>query len=88
MITLSELAAEKYIKVKSLTDFTHIIEPKPNRMTIWSREEWHGVQKVTNTDPNYMRAFFGTGWSSIKTQSVERFTAFESGSGVYPRQIK
>lgn len=48
-----------------LKNLTHTIDPKPNRMLIWSREEWHGVQKVTNPDTNYMRSFFGTGWSSI-----------------------
>ena len=53
-------------KVKSLTDFTHIIEPKPNRMTIWSREEWHMVNALTVNDPNYVRSFFGTSWSSIE----------------------
>ena len=49
----------------SLTNLTHIIEPKPNRMLIWSRQEWHAVNKVTSPDPNYVRSFFGTGWSSI-----------------------
>ena len=79
---------EVYTRASGLKNLTHVIAPLPNRMLLWSREEWHGVQKVTNTDPNYMRAFFGTGWSSIKTESVERFTAFSSGSGVHPRQIK
>lgn len=49
----------------SLTNLTHIIEPKPNRMLIWSRQEWHAVNKVASPDPNYVRSFFGTGWSSI-----------------------
>ena len=52
--------------VKSLTDFSHIIEPKPNRLTIWSREEWHLVNALTVNDPNYIRSFFGTIWSSIE----------------------
>jgi len=51
-----------------LKNLTHVIKPLPNRMLIWSREEWHAVQKVTNTDPNYVRSFFGTGWSSIDMQ--------------------
>jgi len=49
----------------SLTNLTHVIEPKPNRMLIWSREEWHAVNKVTSSNPNHVRSFFGTGWSSI-----------------------
>jgi len=49
----------------SLTNLTHVIEPKPNRMLIWSREEWHAVNEVTSSNPNYVRSFFGTGWSSI-----------------------
>ena len=40
--------------VESLTDFTHSIEPKPNRMVIWSREEWHMVNALTVNDPNYV----------------------------------
>jgi hypothetical protein len=44
---------------------TQIVEPLPNRMLIWSRDEWHAVNKVTVNDPSYMRSFFGTGWSSI-----------------------
>jgi hypothetical protein len=49
----------------SLTNLTHVIEPKPNRMLIWSRDVWHAVNKVESTDPNHLRSFFGTGWSSI-----------------------
>ena len=52
--------------VKSLTDFSHIIEPKPNRLTIWSRDEWHMVNALTVNDPNYVRSFMGTSWSSIE----------------------
>jgi len=52
-------------RATSITNFTHVIEPKPNRMLIWSREEWHAVNEVTAPDPNYIRSFFGTGWSSI-----------------------
>jgi len=53
------------MRATSLTNLRHVIEPKPNRLLIWSREEWHAVNKVTSTDPNYLRSFFGTGWSSI-----------------------
>jgi Rps23 Pro-64 3,4-dihydroxylase Tpa1-like proline 4-hydroxylase len=48
-----------------LKNLTHTIEPKQNRMLIWSRDEWHAVQKVTHPDPNYVRSFFATGWSSV-----------------------
>ena len=58
-------------KVKSLTDFSHIIEPKPNRLTIWSRDEWHMVNALTVNDPNYVRSFMGTSWSSIETNEHE-----------------
>ena len=57
--------------VKSLTDFSHIIEPKPNRLTIWSRDEWHMVNALTVNDPNYVRSFMGTSWSSIETNEHE-----------------
>jgi Rps23 Pro-64 3,4-dihydroxylase Tpa1-like proline 4-hydroxylase len=57
--------------VESLTDFTHSIEPKPNRLTIWSRDEWHMVNALTVNDPNYVRSFFGTSWSSIETNEHE-----------------
>ena len=40
-------------------------------MLLWSREEWHSVNKVTCDDPNYMRSFFGTGWSSIDVQQAK-----------------
>lgn len=49
----------------SLTNLTHVIEPIPNRLLIWSREEWHAVNKVTSVEADYTRSFFGTGWSSI-----------------------
>ncbi len=57
--------------VKSLTDFSHIIEPKPNRLTIWSRDEWHMVNALTVNDPNYVRSFMGTSRSSIETNEHE-----------------
>jgi hypothetical protein len=57
--------------VKSLTDFSHIIEPKPNRMTIWSRDEWHMVNASTVNDPNYVRSFMGTSWSSVEGKDHE-----------------
>jgi len=48
-----------------LTDLTHTIKPIPNRLLIWSRDEWHAVNEVTHDDPDYKRSFYGTGWSSI-----------------------
>ena len=48
-----------------LTDLTHTIKPIPNRLLIWSRDEWHAVNEVTHDDPDYKRCFYGTGWSSI-----------------------
>ena len=58
--------------VESLTDFTHKIEPKPNRMVVWSREEWHMVNALTVNDPNYVRSFFGTSWSSIESKEHDQ----------------
>jgi len=58
--------------VESLTDFTHSIEPKPNRMMIWSREEWHMVNALTVNDPDYVRSFFGTSWSSIESKEHDQ----------------
>ena len=58
-------------RAKGLKNLTHVIEPKPNRMLIWSREEWHAVQKVTNPDSDYVRSFFGSGWSSIDVQTAK-----------------
>jgi len=58
--------------VESLTDFTHKIEPKPNRMVIWSREEWHMVNALTVNDPNYVRSFFGTSWSSVESKGHDQ----------------
>ncbi len=58
--------------VESLTDFTHIIKPKPNRMVVWSREEWHMVNALTVNDPNYVRSFFGTSWSSIESKEHDQ----------------
>tara|TARA_R100000951_G_C2646240_1_gene182697 strand:+ start:766 stop:1422 length:657 start_codon:yes stop_codon:yes gene_type:complete len=58
--------------VESLTDFTHFIEPKPNRMVIWSREEWHMVNALTVNDPDYVRSFFGTSWSSIESKEHDQ----------------
>jgi hypothetical protein len=54
-----------------LKNLTHVIDPIPNRMLIWSREEWHAVQKVTCDSPNYVRSFFGAGWSSIDVQPAK-----------------
>lgn len=58
-------------KATGLKNLTHTIAPKPNRMLIWSRDEWHAVQKVTNSDPNYIRSFFASGWSSIDVQQAK-----------------
>ena len=58
--------------VESLIDFTHKIEPKPNRMVIWSREEWHMVNALTVNDPNYVRSFFGTSWSSVESKGHDQ----------------
>ena len=57
--------------VTSLTDFSHIIQPKPNRLTIWSRDEWHMVNELTVNDPNYVRSFMGTSWSSVENNKHE-----------------
>jgi hypothetical protein len=58
--------------VKALTDFSHIIEPKPNRLTIWSREEWHMVNALTVNNPNYVRSFMGTSWSSVESSTIDK----------------
>tara|TARA_R110000850_G_scaffold106444_2_gene217821 strand:+ start:1306 stop:2019 length:714 start_codon:yes stop_codon:yes gene_type:complete len=58
-------ASEVKMAATGLKNLTHVIEPKPNRMLIWSREEWHAVQQVTVDIPNFKRSFLGTGWSSI-----------------------
>lgn len=50
--------------VKELT-VTGVIQPIPNRMIVWSRDIWHAVYPVTYDNPDYKRAFLGTGWSSI-----------------------
>jgi len=55
----------------SLTNLTHTIDPIPNRLLIWSREEWHAVEEVTVSDPAYKRSFFGTGWSSISSPNIK-----------------
>lgn len=59
-------------KAIGLKNLTHTIDPIPNRMLIWSRDEWHAVQKVTHPDANFVRGFFATGWSS-----VDDFTSFK-----------
>jgi len=61
-------ATQVRLAATGLTNLTHVIKPKPNRMLIWSRDEWHAVQKVTVDIPNFKRSFFGTGWSSIEAQ--------------------
>lgn len=42
-----------------------IVKPIPNRLLIWSRDNWHRVLDVNVSDIKYKRTFFGTGWSSI-----------------------
>ena len=64
-------ATEVRLAATGLTNLTHVIKPKPNRMLIWSRDEWHAVQKVTVDIPNFKRSFFGTGWSSIDVQQAK-----------------
>lgn len=56
----------------TLTNISHIIDPLPNRLLIWSRDVWHAVNKVTNDDPNYVRSFLGTGWSSIDVCEIHK----------------
>jgi hypothetical protein len=56
-----------------LDNLTHIVEPLPNRMLIWSREEWHAVNTVTSPNSEYIRSFFGTGWSSIDIYENYKF---------------
>jgi Rps23 Pro-64 3,4-dihydroxylase Tpa1-like proline 4-hydroxylase len=68
---LPEDSQGKLVRITELKP-THIVEPIPNRMLIWSRDVWHKVNKVTVDDPTYMRAFVGTGWSSISTSAVYR----------------
>ena len=58
-------------RATSLINLTHTIDPIPNRLLIWSREEWHAVEKVTVNDPAYKRSFFGTGWSSISSPNIK-----------------
>lgn len=57
----------------SITNLTHIIDPKPNRMLVWSRDEWHAVKEVTAPDSDFIRSFFGTGWSSIDVYENYQF---------------
>lgn len=45
---------------------TKIIEPIPNRLVIFSRDECHEVKRVTAPDPDYVRNALGSGWSSTK----------------------
>lgn len=56
----------------TLTNISHVIEPLPNRLIMWSRDTWHEVNKVTNSDPNYVRSFLGTGWSSVDIFKVNQ----------------
>ena len=53
-------------------NITQVVDPLPNRMLIWSRDEWHAVNKVTVNDPTYLRTFMGTGWSSIEDSKIYR----------------
>jgi len=56
---------------ESLINIKHTIAPIPNRLLVWSRDEWHAVKKVTCPNPNYIRSFFGTGWSSVDVLDTE-----------------
>ena len=47
-----------------------IIEPKPNRQVIFSREYAHEVYRVSHPDSNYMRCALGSGWSSVKDREL------------------
>lgn len=47
-----------------------IVEPKPNRQVIFSREHPHEVKRVMHPDPNYMRCALGSGWSSVKDREL------------------
>jgi hypothetical protein len=49
-----------------------IVEPKPNRQVIFSREHPHEVYRVSHPDPNYMRCALGSGWSSLKDREEYR----------------
>ena len=68
-------------RAKGMKNLTHVVEPKPNRMLIWSREEWHAVQKVTNPDPDYVRSFFGSGWSSVSNPVGSMQERLDRGQG-------
>jgi hypothetical protein len=61
----------RLVRVNELVE-KQIIEPLPNRMLIWSRDVWHKVNTVTVNDPNYMRAFLGTGWSTTNDTNIYR----------------
>lgn len=47
-----------------------VIDPIPNRMVIFSRENAHEVKNVTHPDINFCRMALGAGWSSINDNSV------------------
>jgi hypothetical protein len=49
-----------------------IIEPKPNRQVIFSRNHAHEVLRVTHNDPSYIRCALGSGWSSVKDREMYR----------------
>ena len=59
-------------RVKALDPITHEIQPLPNRFIIWSREEWHKVYKSTVNDPEYVRGFFGSSWSSVESSNPNK----------------
>lgn len=42
------------------------INPIPNRMVFFSRDEVHEVKKVTHPDNNFCRMALGSGWSSLE----------------------
>lgn len=49
-----------------------IVEPKPNRQVIFSREHPHEVSRIVNPDSEYIRCALGSGWSSVKDRESYR----------------
>jgi len=47
-----------------------VVEPIPNRLIVFSRDQWHYVTTVTHPDPNFCRCVLGSGWSSVNDPVV------------------